>query len=300
MAGFSDWVGAARPRTLPLALAGVGMANLYAATQLQFTPALAVATLLTALILQVLSNFANDYGDFVNGADNDKRIGPKRSVQSGAITAPTMKQAMWLLGVLALMSGLVALYLARHHINFWYLTIVLLVGIAAIWAAINYTAGNKPYGYKGLGDIAVFVFFGLTAVMGTYYLQTGMLNFNGFLLASAFGCLSTGVLNLNNMRDIENDQSQGKITLPVKWGLAKAKRYHYLLITSALLFFVIFGFRVFESTWQFLFLTPIALHLIHIIKVRRINQHAHFNPLLKELSLKSALLAITVGLSTII
>jgi len=300
MASVKDWISAARPRTLPLALAGLAIGNFVAAGNGSFQWSICSLSILTATLLQVLSNYANDYGDFVNGADNDDRIGPKRAVQSGVIGTRAMKIAIMLLAILSLISGIALLWFARHNVSLINLGIMLGLGLSAIAAAYKYTASKNPYGYKGLGDIAVFLFFGLLAVLGVYYLQTGTLALSAFLPALGFGALSTGVLNLNNMRDIENDEKAGKITIAVRLGLNRARVYHYILTGSGALFFALFALMNYSNWYQYLFLIPIALLISHCAKVHKRYTYEGFNPLLKELSLSSALLAISTGLGFII
>ncbi|MBI1184072.1 1,4-dihydroxy-2-naphthoate octaprenyltransferase [bacterium] len=300
MASLQSWVSAARPRTLPLAVAGLLLGNLLAAADGLFHPLIAVLSVLTATFLQVLSNFANDYGDFKNGADNEHRIGPKRSVQSGEISERAMKNAIILFASMAFVSGLGLLYYASFKIGTVHLLTMLGLGFLSILAAYRYTASKNPYGYKGYGDIAVFVFFGLLAVAGIYFLQTGTISSQSLFMGAAFGALSTGVLNLNNMRDIENDANTGKITVAVRLGLPRAKRYHYILISSAVIIFILFAAIRFQTVYQYLFLTPILLLITHCVKVNKRTTYADFNPLLKELSLSSALTALSTGIAIII
>jgi 1,4-dihydroxy-2-naphthoate octaprenyltransferase len=204
------WVSAFRLRTLPLALASIGMGSFLAAADNSFRGDVVAWCALTTLFLQILSNLANDYGDTKHGADSAHRQGPKRAVQAGLITAAQMKTAMVVFAALSLLSGLLLLWTALGSAGLYVFLFFLALGLAAIWAAINYTAGARPYGYAGLGDIAVFTFFGLVGVMGTYYLQTQQLP--GALLwpAASMGFLATGVLNINNIRDIESDRLAGK------------------------------------------------------------------------------------------
>lgn len=300
MPNFSDWVSAARPRTLPLAVSGLALGNFIAAFHGAHSWAISIGSILTATFLQILSNLANDYGDYMNGADNADRLGPERAVQSGKISINTMKKAIALFVVLSLGSGIALLWLASDKINVLYLLVMLGLGVLAVGAAIKYTATDSPYGYKGLGDLAVFLFFGLLAVMGSFYLQTGMLTPELLLPASAFGFLSTGVLNLNNLRDIENDKAVGKITIAVRLGLQKGKKYHFLLIGAATLLFVLFAFICYSVFYQYLFLIPLTLLLGHSVKVHKRKTYAELNPLLKELALSSSLIAFSFGIGLII
>lgn len=300
MASVKHWISAARPRTLPLALAGLALGNFIAAGHLSFHWSIAISAILTATLLQVLSNYANDYGDFNNGADNENRIGPARAVQSGAISVGAMKRAIIVLSLLSLSSGILLLWFSRENVSIGYLLLMLVFGLLSIGAAYKYTASKNPYGYKGFGDIAVFLFFGILAVMGVYYLQTGTLSVAALTAAVAFGALSTGVLNLNNMRDIENDEVAGKITVAVRLGLNKARAYHYILVTIGGVFFVLFATISYQYSYQYLFLIPTALLITHCAKVHKRDSYEGFNPLLKELALSSAFIAIAVGLGFIL
>ncbi|MCL4120894.1 UNVERIFIED_CONTAM: hypothetical protein GTU68_010486 [Idotea baltica] len=184
----------------------------------------------TATLLQILSNLANDYGDAVKGTDNDERLGPQRAMQSGLVTQETMKKAIGINIVLTIISGLTLVFISLHQtmdiIGF------IILGLLAIGAAIAYTMGDKPYGYRGLGDISVFIFFGLLGVAGTYYLHTGHLSSALFLPAIACGLLAVAVLNINNLRDIENDEACGKMTLVVRMGATWGRKYHAIMYGS--------------------------------------------------------------------
>lgn len=227
------WVSAFRLRTLPLALASIGMGTALAyADGAARWPVVALCALTTTL-LQVLSNLANDYGDAVNGADSDLREGPKRAVQSGAITRRAMGRGIGVCGLLALVSGLALLWVAFGGTNLPAALGFLALGLACIWAAYHYTAGASPYGYAGFGDVSVFVFFGLVGVLGTYFLQAQTLRLALLLPAAALGLLSAGVLNVNNIRDLNSDAATGKRTIPVRLGPRRARVYHALLLVGA-------------------------------------------------------------------
>ncbi|MBJ7428481.1 MAG: 1,4-dihydroxy-2-naphthoate octaprenyltransferase [Bacteroidia bacterium] len=203
---MKNWIEAFRLRTLMLSLAcilmGVFLAKIFSKNVSTVT---VILTLLTALFLQILSNLANDYGDSKHGADHDGRKGPKRAVQSGKITADQMLVGIKIFVVLSLITGIALLYSCMQVIGINGVITLFIIGIAAIIAAIAYTNGKRPYGYMGLGDISVFIFFGLIAVCGTYYLLVGTINALIFLPATSCGLFSVGVLNLNNMRDIDSD-----------------------------------------------------------------------------------------------
>ncbi len=206
------WLLAARPRTLPLACASILLGSGLAASAHAFNPAVLVLALLTAIALQVLSNLANDYGDAASGADDQSRIGPIRAVSSGLLTPKAMRRGMVITAMMAALLGLLLLLTAFD--NQWgEIATFLLLGAASLLAAVTYTVGlgGTPYGYRGLGDIAVFIFFGLLGVLGTYYLHVQQLSWLPLLPAAACGLLATAVLNVNNVRDIESDARNGKI-----------------------------------------------------------------------------------------
>jgi len=229
------WLDAARPKTLPLALVSILTGSVLAYSTHQFSLAVAVLAFVTATLLQILSNLANDYGDAVKGTDNEKRLGPLRAIQSGSVSLDNMKQAIIINVVFTMIAGLTLVFYALDSLNSILAFIGL--GVLAIIAAIAYTVGNKPYGYVGLGDVSVFIFFGLLGVAGTYFLHTGMVA--PLLTLPAIGCglLAVAVLNINNMRDIENDEECGKRTVAVRLGQKRAKQYHSILLVSAIAVF---------------------------------------------------------------
>lgn len=230
------WLDAARPKTLPLALVSILTGSVLAYSNHHFSFSVAVLAFITATLLQILSNLANDYGDAVKGTDNEARLGPTRAIQSGAITPKTMRQAIIINIIFTVIAGLI---LVLHALTNWESIIAFLgLGLLAIMAAIAYTVGNKPYGYVGLGDISVFIFFGLLGVAGTFFLHTGIVDVSLALPAIGCGLLAVAVLNINNMRDIENDEQCGKRTVAVRLGQRKAKQYHFLLLGGAMVAFI--------------------------------------------------------------
>ncbi|EGA69857.1 1,4-dihydroxy-2-naphthoate octaprenyltransferase [Vibrio sinaloensis DSM 21326] len=232
------WLDAARPKTLPLALVSILTGSVLAYSTHQFSLPVALLAFLTATLLQILSNLANDYGDAVKGTDNDQRLGPMRAIQSGDVSLKDMKSAIIINIALTIASGLVLVIYALDSLQSILAFIGL--GVLAIVAAIAYTVGNKPYGYVGLGDISVFIFFGLLGVAGTYFLHTGIVVSSLILPAVGCGLLAVAVLNINNMRDIENDEECGKRTVAVRLGQQKAKQYHSLLLGGGLLAFIVY------------------------------------------------------------
>ncbi|WP_113925563.1 1,4-dihydroxy-2-naphthoate polyprenyltransferase [Cognataquiflexum aquatile] len=233
------WMHAIRLRTLPLALSSILMGSFLAAYQGEFRFWVFLMAAMTTVFLQILSNLANDYGDSIHGADSADREGPIRAVQSGIISLGEMKKAMFLLGSLSLISGLVLLYISLQD---WKMFLLFLgLGIAAIVAAVTYTSGSKPYGYAGLGDISVFLFFGLLGVLGTYFLHSLSFDWSIVLPAVSLGFFSTAVLNINNIRDIKADTFAGKKSIPVRIGRKKAVIYNWGLIFGGNLSLVLFA-----------------------------------------------------------
>ncbi|UBM58163.1 1,4-dihydroxy-2-naphthoate polyprenyltransferase [Marinilongibacter aquaticus] len=289
---MNPWISAARPRTLPLALASIFMGGFLAAYQNQFNGLIFGLACLTTILLQVLSNFANDYGDTQNGADSADRIGPARAVQSGEITAQQMWKGIVICGVLALLSGLLLLYFAFRDFSISQFGGFLALGLLCILAAYTYTAGKKPYGYAGFGDISVFIFFGLVGVLGSYYLFTKQLDWLIILPAISCGLLSTGVLNLNNIRDINSDKAAGKLTIPTRIGKNKAILYHWLLLAIALLSILVFAQIADHVSYYFLLAFP--LFLINAIRIKRIENP---DPLLKQLALSTLIFVLLTGIS---
>ena len=229
------WLAAARLRTLPLATATVLCGGLLAALEHAFRADIFLLCLSTALGLQIFSNLANDYGDAQNGADLGRRQGPPRMVAGGYLSRAAMRRGMLLMVLFCCVSGSLLLYRALPLFTHTGLLLWLALGTACLTAAYRYTAGNKPYGYLGGGDAAVWLFFGWVGVLGTAYLQTGYLPAYGWLAASALGLWCAMVLNLNNMRDIDSDRAAGKYTIAARLGLRRAKSYHALLAVTAAL-----------------------------------------------------------------
>ena len=226
---------AARLRTLPLSLSGIIVGSAIAFSEGFFNYTILIFALITTVGLQVLSNFANDYGDGVKGTDNLERVGPMRAIQSGIISDKEMLRAMIVTTILTLFSAITLIYLSFRGDNLSYSFFFFFLGIAAVIAAIKYTVGKSAYGYNGLGDVFVFIFFGLVSVLGSYFLYTKELHFEVLLPAISIGLLSVGVLNLNNMRDINSDKKSNKNTLVVKIGLERAKKYHFVLLITAMI-----------------------------------------------------------------
>ncbi len=296
---MKNWLVAFRLRTLPLSLASIGMGAFLAASSGAFNPLVFGLCALTTILLQVLSNLANDYGDSIHGADSVERQGPSRAVQSGAISKAAMKNAIIIFVILSLVSGVGLIYIAFGWLTFNFL-LFLGIGALAIVAAITYTAGYRPYGYAGLGDISVLIFFGFVAVMGSAYLYEGSLNRDYLLPAISIGLFSVAVLNVNNIRDIESDRQAGKKSIPVRLGRAAAVRYHWLLLfvgTSTSVIYVLLNFDIYT---EFLFVLTIPLLLINAFAVKHKTTAAQLDPFLKQMALSTLAFVILFGLGQLI
>jgi 1,4-dihydroxy-2-naphthoate octaprenyltransferase len=297
---MSPWISAFRPRTLPLALASILTGGFLAKANGQFNGAVVALAALTTILLQILSNLANDYGDSQNGADSVHRQGPQRAVQSGAITPAEMKRAMWAFGLAALASGIALLLVALGFAGVWVLLVFFVLGLSAIWAAVNYTAGSNPYGYAGLGDISVFLFFGIVGVCGTYFLQTQTLPLAVLLPAAALGCFATAVLNVNNIRDIVSDKLAGKITVPVRLGPQHARRYHWLLLLLGVGAATVYVALTYHSPWQWLFLLSLPLFLFNGRQVWARQESMKIDPLLKQMAMSTLAFTLLFGLGQVL
>ncbi|ESU22574.1 1,4-dihydroxy-2-naphthoate octaprenyltransferase [Flavobacterium enshiense DK69] len=294
---MKKWIQAARLRTLPLSVSGIIVGSAYAYFQGFENSLIIVFALLTTLGFQVLSNFANDYGDGVKGTDNENRVGPQRAIQSGAISVDQMKKAIIITAVLSLISAVTLIYISFGKENFGYSLLFFFLGIASIIAAIKYTVGKGAYGYSGFGDVFVFIFFGLVSVLGSNFLFTKQFDWILVLPAVAVGLLSVAVLNLNNMRDIENDRNSGKNTIVVKMGLQTAKYYHYTIVVIAVLATVVFSFLVGINYFAALFIAVLMFR--HLKTVQKAKTYTDFDPELKKVALGTFALAILLSLTLV-
>jgi len=290
------WIHAFRLRTLPLAFSSIITGSFLAFAQGGFQWTVLLLALSTTLFLQVLSNLANDYGDSAKGTDNAERVGPVRAVQSGIISLNQMKNAVWLFAGLSLISGLALLYFGTRDMGTNAFLFFLLLGILAIAAAITYTMGKKAYGYLGLGDVFVFLFFGITGVCGTFYLHAQVWNTAILLPAATIGLMSVAVLNLNNMRDRVADARAGKRTLAVRMGDSISRSYHVALLVAALVCAISFSLMNGGSAWQFIYLITAAPIISNIRLVTAFQDPTELDPELKKIALTTFLFSITFGL----
>lgn len=296
---IKPWISAFRLRTLPLALSVIAMGSFLAAAQGLFRWPVLLLAALTTLLLQVLSNLANDYGDSVHGADAGDRKGPSRAVQSGQITPAAMKRAMIIAAILSLLSGLWLLWVALGSQLQLFFTFLGL-GLLSILAAIGYTNGKRPYGYAGLGDLSVLIFFGLIGVGGSYFLHTQRIDWQVMLPALSCGFFSVGVLNVNNIRDIESDEAAGKFSIPVRIGRRNAVIYHWALIAGGLLCGALYVLQNQGGYTSWLFLVSLPLFFKVGLGVQTHDDPARLDPFLKMMALSTLLFVISFGIGILL
>ncbi len=295
---ISIWLKAFRLRTLPLALSCSILGSFLAYADGKYRWMIFLFSSLTILFLQILSNLANDYGDTIHGVDNEERVGPERVTQTGLVSKKQMRIMICVFIILSFLSGSILIFIGLY--NILHIVLFFVVGLAAIYAAIKYTIGKNPFGYVGLGDLFVFLFFGIVGVAGTYYLHTQTMNFWIFLPASAIGMLSSGVLNLNNLRDIENDARAGKKTLVVRLGTQAAKYYHVSLLSLSLLVSLIYTLKYYHSVYQFLYVLTFPLFIYNIYVVLQNAEPFKLNSELKKLAFSTFAFSVTFGIGLIL
>jgi len=299
MASLTSWIQAFRLRTLPLSLSGIIAGSSIAIHHGFWESTIFLLAICTTLFLQILSNLANDLGDSLKGADNDDRIGPKRAVQSGIISIKEMKVAVVLFSLLSLSTAAPLIAIGTQDLPTSILWSYIVLAIACIIAAITYTVGKKAYGYNGLGDVFVFIFFGLVSVLGVYSLYSKTFSFSLIFLAITFGLLSSAVLNLNNMRDHVNDQKVGKHTLVVKLGFSKAKIYHTALIVVAFLSLCIYLF-IDHHTIGWVSIGAFIILFLHLRKTLNTSEPKKLDPELKKVALSTFLISVLLIISTLL
>ena len=301
MVKINTWIKASRPRTLLLSFSGILLGGFLSFKTGSSTGSGAWLCLLfcalTAILLQVLSNLANDYGDYKKGLDGAKRVGPQREMQSGAITEKEMRKGIAVVSALCLIFGVLIFVFAK--LSWQELAVFAALGIGAVLAALFYTLGKHPYGYRGLGDLYCFLFFGWAAVAGTYYLATKNLDFTILLPATAMGFLSNAVLNINNMRDYENDKASGKNSLVVKLGLKKAFVYHCMLIGLAFVCLTVYLVLHHVAWYSYLFLLLSLLFIKDLIAIKKTKPEL-LDPFLGRQVKHSFLLVLVYGVLLLI
>ena len=288
---MNNWIKAFRLRTLPLAFSCIIMGSGLAYADGGFNLTVFGLALITTLFLQILSNLANDYGDFVKGTDNEERVGPDRTMQSGLITKSEMVKIMWVIALFCSVFGVWLIYEGTIGLDLKKAGLFAILGLSAMGAAVKYTMGKNPYGYVGLGDIFVFLFFGLLGVLGSYFLHTHTLNWDLLLPASSIGLFTTAVLNINNMRDCEADKKSGKNTLVVKIGIEKAKDYHRALIFGGILLAITFVFPS-PNYFHYIFAITIPTFVGFVQSIQKRNDFENFDPFLKKQAITTFIFSI--------
>lgn len=254
-----------------------------------FIFALAIST---TVAFQIISNFANDYGDGVKGTDNDERIGPKRAYQSGLLSRKELEFGILTTIIIALALVSALLYISFGSGNMIYILSFGFLGIISIWAAVKYTMGNSAYGYKGFGDLFVFLFFGLLAVLGSMFLFTKFLTWHALLPAATIGLLCTGVLNLNNLRDFDSDKKANKKTMIVQMGYNKGIQYHTFLLATAFACLLLYTIITYQSFFNFIPLFAFIPIFTHWKRVKNSKDQYTLDPELKKLALSTFLLSL--------
>lgn len=296
MKNFSVWISSMRLRTLPLSISGIILASCFASKNGYFSWSICLLAILTTLSFQILSNLANDYGDGIKGTDNNERVGPERAIQTGQITPKNMLIGIKLNVVISIVLSMVLIFTAFGFEYVYLIIVFFLLGIASVVAAIKYTVGNSAYGYRGLGDVYVFLFFGLLSVIGGYVLFAKTIDNVVLLPAIIIGLLSAAVLNLNNMRDIKSDKKSNKLTLALKIGIDNAKKYHIAIIFLAMLLSGLFAFLYFTSMYSVIFMIAYIPLTIHIKTVKNNSDSTLLDPELKKVALTTFALALLMGL----
>lgn len=297
---IKKYIKAARLRTLPLSVSGIIVGSFLGASEGFFNWKICSLALITTIGFQIISNFANDYGDGVKGTDSDDRIGPKRAIQSGEITPNQMLQAIQATVAITFICATALIFYSFGLKDFMRLFIFFILGIMSIVAAIKYTMGKKAYGYSGFGDIFVLLFFGILSVCGSFYLYTKQIDFAVLLPAFAIGFLSVGVLNLNNLRDRESDIKSKKHTLVVKMGTSFGKKYHYFLLIVSFLLLLIFTVIRYNKVYQFIFLLAYIPVFKHLSEVYKNKFPKLLDPELKKLALSTFLVSLLFGIGLLL
>jgi len=300
MKNVSLWISAMRLRTLPLSVSGIILASCLAEYNGFFNWKIFILSILTTLSFQILSNLANDYGDGIKGTDNNDRIGPERTVQSGKITPQSMFSVIKIAILVAIILATFLIFISFRARHFLLAITFFVLGTGSIIAAMKYTIGNNAYGYRGLGDVFVFIFFGLVSVIGCYVLYAKQINHVTILPAITVGLLSVAVLNLNNMRDFESDKKSHKITLAIKLGEKNMKIYHYSLILLSIISSTLFGIFYFTSPYNLIFMIMYIPLIIHMVRVKKTTDLRLLDPELKKVALTTFILSILMGIGQLL
>ena len=289
-----------RLRTLPLSLSGIVMGVFLAAADYRIDALTVVFLALTTVSLQILSNLSNELGDALHGTDTaEGRQGMHYSIMDGEMTIPQMKRLIGVMVALCCIFGLLMIYFSFGKLLDWTPITFVLLGAAAIWAAMHYTLGKNPYGYRGLGDLFVFLFFGIATVCGGYFLCAH--EFPSWIIlfpAAAIGCFSVAVLNVNNIRDMKTDVAT-RVTVAMKLGIKRAKIYQTALIVLGWAFMFVYCSLRFFSIWHYLFVLTLPLFVLHLRGVWMREDRA-LDPMLPLLVMSSFLFSLLAGIGFVV
>lgn len=282
-----------RLRTLPLSTGGVLLGILLATADYRVSWGVAVLTVLTTVCLQILSNLSNELGDVLHGTDTPERLGPQYGLNSGELTVAQMKRLIGLFVVLCMVSGTAMTWYSFGTLLDLTPILVLLLGAAAITGAMKYTLGRNPYGYRGLGDVYVFLFFGIVAVCGAYFVVSHTMFWRLLLPGAAVGCFSVGVLNVNNIRDMKTD-ARNRVTVAIRLGEHRAKIYQSILIVLGWALMVAYCCLRFFSWWHYLYVLTLPLFVLHLRGVWQRNDR-ELDPMLPLLVMATFLFCVLAG-----
>ncbi|AWU39818.1 1,4-dihydroxy-2-naphthoate octaprenyltransferase [Blattabacterium punctulatus] len=291
------WIYAIRLHTLLLSFSGITLSFLISKSRGYGDYCTYFLCLITAIFLQILANISNDYGDSIKGVDNFRRIGPNRTVQSGFISLISMKKAINIFSILSFIFGFLLIYKSIRLQNIFLFLFYFIGILICIYSSIKYSIGTYPYGYLGMGDLSVLIFFGFISIGGSYFLYTKFYPLDIFFLSLSIGLLNISVLNINNMRDIDNDYKNGKYTLAGILGIKYAKIYHILSIILSILFGFLFNYLNYKNLYQWIFfIFNIPFLIQHLKKIIYINNPKDFNDELKKLVLITFFYSMSIGI----
>ena len=282
-----------RLRTLPLSTAGIALGIMLACAEHKVAWYVIVLTVLTTVSLQILSNMSNELGDWLSGVDGQGREGPKYGIEGGGLTEDQMRSCIRIMVLACCILGLGMIRASFKTILRIESECLVVLGAAAIWAAMHYTLGEKPYGYRGLGDIFVFIFFGLVPVAGGYYVCAQTLDFTTLIPGAAIGLFSVGVLNVNNIRDMKSDAGT-RITVPIKLGEHRAKVYHTILIAGGWMLMLLFTVLFTKGWLPYLYILTLPLYVKHIAGVWK-RSGRELDPMLPMLVISTFIFALLAG-----
>ena len=290
---FKAVVRSMRLRTLPLSLAGISLGIMFACGEHRIPWYVIVLTLLTTVSLQILSNMSNELGDWLSGVDGQGREGPKYGIEGGGLTEDEMRSCIRIMVLVCCILGLGMIRASFGTIFRIESEVLVVLGAAAIWAAMHYTLGSKPYGYRGLGDIFVFIFFGLVPVTGGFFVCAQTLDLTTLIPGAAIGLFSVGVLNVNNMRDMKSDAGT-RVTVPLKLGEHRAKIYHAILIVVGWCLMLLHTI-LFTSGWlPYLYFITLPLYIKHLSGIRKFSGR-ELDPMLPMLVISTFIFALLAG-----